>query len=265
MMSHVSPLPMQHESAAYCTRRFSERVDDLDIDFTASRPELITRLLNQCLSKRDGDTFESQFFWDMSVAERLQALISITRHSIGGATTAIADCCNEVCKEKIELELELSSFVRETPRKIEWLSPEQKTFVCRLPTGTDQQAWYQYAKTTGAADEAWFAHRLLEENEQSIPSSIPDIWLQPLAAALEAADPLTVLAIDVRCPFCDTPVCVEVDLEFLLLEDLRTKQRRMIEQIHRLARHYHWNEANIVAIPQWRRDRYLSRIAAEYE
>jgi hypothetical protein len=89
--------------------------------------------------------------------------------------------------------------------------------------------------------------------------------MPPLAAALEAADPLTVLAIDVHCPFCNEPMCVEVDLEFLLLEGLRFKQRRMIEQIHRIARHYHWNEADIIAIPQWRRERYLSRIAAEYE
>jgi hypothetical protein len=265
MMSHVSSLPTQNESATYCTRRFTEHVDDLNIDFTASRPELITRLLNQCLSKQDGNTFESQFFWGMTVAERLQALISIACNSIGNTTTAVADCCNEVCKEKIELELELSSFVRETPRKIDWLSPDQQTFVCRLPTGMDQQAWYEHAKTLGAIDESWLANRLLEENEHAVPSSLPDVWLQPLATALEAADPLTVLAIDVQCPFCDKPVCVEVDLEFLLLEGLRTKQRRMIEQIHRIARHYHWNETDIIAIPQWRRDRYLSRIAAEYE
>lgn len=265
MSANAYPWPLNVESPRYLSRRFTEQHIDLDINFDMPRVDLVTTILANCLLQVDGNMVDAELVWDLSVAERLQGLLAIAHASVGASTTAVAICNNEECRGDIELELGLSSFATERPAKINWLSPDNKSVYCRLPTGNDQRAWQKHQLAQGHADEAWLANQLVERIDDSPPSVLPETWLEPLGAALEAADPLTALSIDTTCPFCGKLLCVEVDLELLLIEGLRSKQRNLLEQIHRLASRYHWSEADIIAIPYWRRQRYLSRLAAEVE
>jgi hypothetical protein len=265
MSTHAYPWPLNGDSPRYLSRRFTEQHVDLDINFDMPRVDLVTSLLANCLLQMDGNAVDTELAWDLSVAERLQGLLAIAYAAVGSSTTAVANCNNEECHGDVELELGLSSFAVETPSKIDWLSPDKKNVSCRLPTGNDQRAWQKHRRTQGMTDVAWFANRLVEQIDDSTPSPLPETWLDPIAAALEAADPLTALNIDTMCPFCGKSLCVEVDLELLLIEGLRSQQRHLLEQIHRLAGRYHWSEADIMAMPLWRRQRYLSRLAAEVE
>jgi hypothetical protein len=263
MSSNVYPWPLNAESPRYLSRRFTEQHADLDINFDMPRIDLVTALLANCLLQVDGDAVDTELAWDLSVAKRLQGLLAIAHCSVGASTTAVAICNNEECHGNVELELGLSSFAIETPTKIDWLSPYNKNVSCRLPTGNDQRAWQQHRLHQDCTDEAWLANRLIEQIDDCPPLS--EAWLEPLGIALEAADPLTALSIDTLCPFCGKSLCVELDLELLLIEGLRSQQRHLLEQIHRLASRYHWSEADIIAMPHWRRQRYLSRLAAEVE
>ena len=85
----------------------------------------------------------------------------------------------------------------------------------------------------------------------------------PAAAALQDADTLTALTIDVHCPGCERMLPVQIDLEPLLIDGLRARQTELGNDIHQLAMHYHWSEAEIVALPEWRRRRYVARLQAE--
>jgi hypothetical protein len=110
------------------------------------------------------------------------------------------------------------------------------------------------------------AESLIEKPARELlPSLLPKDWIDSLGSALNIADPLTALNLDVSCPFCNQALRVDVDLEQILLEGLRLQQRRLIEQVHRLAFSYHWSEIDIAALPAWRRERYLSRLAVEFE
>jgi len=51
-------------------------------------------------------------------------------------------------------------------------------------------------------------------------------------------------------------------IPYLLLEDLRRQQSALLDEIQQIADRYHWSEAEIVALPAWRRARYLSGIHA---
>jgi hypothetical protein len=44
---------------------------------------------------------------------------------------------------------------------------------------------------------------------------------------------------------------------------LRRAQHGLIEDVHRLARTYHWTEDRVAALPPWRRARYLALIERE--
>ena len=251
----------------FLSRAFASRHADLDIDFDLPRPALVTQLLSSCLSDIDGVAIDAESLWLWTVSERLQGLLAIANASTGAATAAVAICSNADCREQIELELGLSGFADEEPaNNLDWLSPEGEKIACRLPTGDDQRAWHFHAQLESGADESWLVKRLIAETANEFNSELMnDAWIDSLGNALSVADPLTALNIDIVCPFCNQALRVDVDLEQLLIEGLRLQQRRLIEQIHRLANNYHWSENDIASLPSWRRERYLSRIAAELE
>jgi hypothetical protein len=254
----------------FLSRAFASRHADLDIHFDLPRPALVTELLSSCLCGIDGAAINAQSLWQWTVSERLQGLLAIANASTGASTAAVAVCSNADCREQVELQLELSSFADEEPtNKFDWLSPEGEKISCRLPTGQDQLAWQNHAQAEPDAqdnDESWLAKRLIEHTaKQPTPVQLPDTWIDSLGIALNTADPLTALDIDVSCPFCHQSLRVDVDLEQLLIEGLRLQQRRLIEQIHRLASSYHWSETDIASLPGWRRERYLARVTTEFE
>ncbi len=252
--------PPAPEKERYLARSFTSDIADLDINFALPRPELVTALLSSCLHYVDGGIVKTESAWDWTVSERLQGLLAIASASIGDSSTAIATCSNEVCCGKVELELGLASFATTSAsEKIEWFSPAGEKFSCRLPTGQDQRDWYEQVRHT--RDESWFIARLLEvTTDAPLPNELPHEWIDSIGDSLAEADPLTALTLAVDCPFCAQALDVEVDLEWLLIDGLRLLQRRLIDQVHCLASHYHWNERDIVALPQWRREKYLSRL-----
>lgn len=254
----------------FLSRRFANQHADLDIDFDLPRPALVTELLSSCLYRIDGKTIEKESLWLWTVSERLQGLLAIANASTGTNTSAVAICSNTDCREQIELQLGLSSFADEEPaNKFDWLSPEGEKISCRLPTGQDQLAWQNHTQARHDAhdnDESWLAKLLIENTaKQSTPEHLPETWIASLGIALKMADPLTALDIDISCPFCNQALRVDVDLEQLVIEGLRLQQRRLIEQIHRLAYSYHWSETDIASLPSWRRERYLARVITELE
>ncbi len=250
----------------FLSRKFSDRHTDLDLDFDMPRPALMTALLASCLYGVDGKPIDAESLWEWTVSERLQGLLAIANTSTGKTTAAVAICSNAVCREKIELELGLSGFADEEPvHKIDWLTPVGTEILCRLPTGKDQLAWHTHAQSGHTVDAVWLAECLIENTARELISApLSDSWIDSLGTALHRADPLTALNLDVACPFCGQELRVDIDLEQLLLEGLRQQQRVLIEQVHRLASSYHWSETDIVSLPNWRRERYLSRIAVEF-
>lgn len=268
MRPALTPWPphVQDSAARFLARRFTDVRADLDVEFDgAPRAALVTTLLGLCLHAQDGEPFDRGALWQWSVGERLQGLLAIALATSGGIMTAVAACGHQHCAEQVELELELEGFSIESPMAATWSSPDGERVQCRLPTGLDQQAWRAHAQLEGVIDEPWLAHRLVDSIDGSPPDgdwTIPAAWLEPIAASLDACDPLTALTIVMTCPVCERPTDVDVDLEHLLIERLRQSQRALLEDVHRLAAVYHWSEAEIVALPAWRRTRYLARIDA---
>jgi hypothetical protein len=272
MTTHtLNAWPPKADSARFFTRQFADDPADLNIDFDAPRTNLVSHLLANCLYHADGLVLDADTPWDWTVSERLQGLLAIANTALGESTAAIATCSNTACAGQVEIELGLPGFAVNNPNNIEWVSPNGKSFSCRVPTGSDQRAWLAHTNAHGDIDSTWLANRLLTAINNTndagdlIESMKSTDFIGSLGTALAAADPLTALTLDVSCPFCEQSLCVDIDLEHLLLEGLRLKQRRLMNQVHRLASHYHWTETDIAALPAWRRERYLANITAEFE
>lgn len=259
--------PGEPGDARMQVRAFTECVDDLDVDFSmAPRHALVSELLALCVEPPTETAHDGDFVWRWTTAERLQALLAIARASQGPMTQAVAHCGHADCGGQVEMELGLEGFALHTADAVDWTAPDGQSLRLRLPRGGDLVEWSRQLDQDPKQAEHWLARRLIERADGTpMPSGwvLPPTWLAPIALALNEADPLTALSLTVVCPFCGREVAVDVDLEMLLVESLRSRQRRLTDEIHQLAVHYHWSEAQIVALPPWRRRRYLSRLQAD--
>src|SRR5207302_1639138 len=95
------------------------------------------------------------------------------------------------------------------------------------------------------------------------PPELTAAELARVEATLDRADPLVRGALLAACPDCGQFAEHEVDLAGLALARLRQRQLALVETVHRLASRYHWTEADILSIPEWRRGRYLALLERE--
>lgn len=84
-----------------------------------------------------------------------------------------------------------------------------------------------------------------------------------IEAALEAIAPSLCGELDGVCPECGATVEVEFDPLQYTLRELRDRGRWLYEDVAWIAHHYHWSEAEILALPAARRARY-AELAADH-
>ena len=87
--------------------------------------------------------------------------------------------------------------------------------------------------------------------------------LHRMEGALDAADPLVRAAVEAACPDCGRTSEHEMDLAGFVLARLARAQDALLETVHLLASRYHWSEAEILALPAWRRARYVALLERE--
>jgi hypothetical protein len=276
--SHLAPFPRLPEGAQTALARTVPAVDglllrpfglfreDLEIDFGQhSRPRLVTQILRCCTTGGDGELPGEDFFWDLSSGKRIECLVAIA--ALGGPSglTVRLRCPDEACRQEMEVEVstrELADLQRrcETDRVLIRIGDEE--VAVRLPTGRDQQGWFE----TSFDDEGLDLKAIVETLLLGPPreeGSVPEEWVRTIDAALEEIDPLVNFALLVGCPDCGRESGYEVDLQDVSLGMLHRAQLRLLRSVHRLALRYHWSEEQILGLPPWRYSHYLALIEGE--
>jgi hypothetical protein len=76
-------------------------------------------------------------------------------------------------------------------------------------------------------------------------------------AEIERLCELSSVELSMACPECSQHLVVPVDIGGFFWEELRAHALRLIEEVDALALRYGWSEADILALPESRRRRYL--------
>jgi hypothetical protein len=236
-------------------RAFGENPEDLDLDFALPRPELVTRLLAQCVRPQSGAWPEDEL-WSWTLAQRLQGLLAIALASGVARLSVVEPCAN--CAEGLEIEVEPTVFEREERlTAFDWSPVPEQVLSVSLPTGREQQAWWQAGDVSVEA----MARRLVfGRDDGADDDALSSDWIEALGAQLAQHDPLTALELQAACPACGAETRIPLDLEVELLKLLQARQRHSLLQIHLLANAYHWSEAAIMRLPAWRRRFYLMQV-----
>ena len=190
----------------------------------------------------------------LTIGDRERLLFALHAANYEPAPELIVACSNPDCRERFEIAVPLADLIRPTGRDA---APDhvaelgQGAVRFRLPTGADQEQAALFARTDPErAGDLLFERCILAL--EGAGASDRTALRAALAQRLSALDPQAETILDVACPSCGAATSVSVDAATLLFGRLAGR-RRLLSEIDRIARAYHWSEAEILALPVARR------------
>ncbi|MEM9293203.1 MAG: phage baseplate protein [Acidobacteriota bacterium] len=204
----------------------------------------------------------------LTVGQRDERLMRLRELTFGSLLRLQTPCPQ--CSEALELELEsprlrVGSASSAGPHESQW---EGWRLQWRLPDSEDLAA---LARLGGQAigdgegvssGEGLLLQRCLlalwdEEGRQRVAGELPAAGRAALGEAMSAADPQAEVIFDLRCPRCEHRWQSLLDIVEIFTQELATQSRRLLAEVHFLARYYGWREADILALSGRRRQAYL--------
>ena len=225
-------------------------------------PGAVTAVLSQALARLAGDSPATQRVDALCLADRQFLMRQLARHldeDPGAPTPQWLSSRCPACGTHFDFALDLAALpVTEAGPGYPWAELSGEDGVARrfrLPVGADLS---ELAAQPDDTVDAWLLQRLAESPD-TLPLGEPaqiGAWAARVEAALDAIAPALVLQVQAACPECGTAQTVDLDP----YGALRHAPDTLLQDVHRLAWHYHWSEAEILALPRPRRQRYLQLI-----
>ena len=238
---------------------------------------------------------------ELAVGDRERLLLALYRASFGGRIEAVAGCSDPGCGARMELELEVEELLGpvevERPEGVSGpfepgakaepggeeagdepgrlargseyelvLADDGQRIRFRLPSGADQEHAARIAASDSVAAAEAILHRCLVAvidgaGQPGDAEALPAGWRERLAEACAGLDPQATTEMELACPECGAVSAAQLDAATFLMAELG-RSDGVFAEVDRLARTYHWSEAEILALPVGRRRRYLT-LAAE--
>jgi hypothetical protein len=253
-----------------------------------SRPtaELVTSVLASCV-RRIGSLapVSERVARGLTVGDRQFLLLKLREATFGPEVAAVATCPWPACGKKMDVgfripdvpirpgrgdgpvyDCELS---REAAVAVGDEVHRQVRF--RLPTGGDQEAVAPLLDSNPARALG----RLLERCVVAIgPAEPPPAdWLDVLSPraraeieqAMAAAAHGPELTMEARCPECAHTFTLPFEAADFFFGEVRASTELLYREVHYLAYHYHWSEAEILELPWDKRRHYIELLAEEIE
>jgi hypothetical protein len=89
---------------------------------------------------------------------------------------------------------------------------------------------------------------------------LPEGVIEPLTAEMLDLDPLAELQLDLSCPSCDEGWQMILDVVCFLWERIEAEAKRLLREVHVLARAYAWSESDILQMSARRRRLYSEMV-----
>ncbi|MFN4090033.1 MAG: hypothetical protein ACK4QW_13475 [Alphaproteobacteria bacterium] len=243
-----------------------------------SKAARVTGLLARCIG-RIGDIADPSpaDVRALSVGDREALLLHLRRISFGSRIDCVANCPADGCGEPMDLSFEVADLLV-PPMRGEGDGLGEETALAdvehagagwrvayRAPAGADQETVASLARTDAAAAARTLLDRCVASITDADGSPVPRDAALPalerlLPELMSRRDPQAEIRLSLDCPACGHAFEILFDTADFLVAELAARGRSIFDEVHLIARHYHWAEAEILSLSAGRRRRYLSLI-----
>ena len=197
----------------------------------------------------------------MSIGRRNGYLMQVREASFGARVSGVAECpgCGGLLEWGLDLDDVRSVGGGTGEGEPHRLSLEEYELLYRLPDSTDL-ATVILDGDVGGGRSALLQRCVLEAQRDGAwiePASLPEAVVLKLAAEMEARDPQAETLLDFECPACGLRWQDLFDVLEFLWAEIHVRARRLLNEVHDLARAYGWSEADILEMSPVRRRFYL--------
>lgn len=205
----------------------------------------------------------------LSIGTRDALLISVYERSYGRKLSGSTDCPS--CREAIEFSLDTSAVrvpggAMDRASAFGEVSCGGVVLRFRAPTSADLAAVAGCRDLVAArrqlAGRCVLASSSGGQAHPLSPNELSEEQLAAVAAKLADLDPQAEILIGLACPSCKNTFELLFDIAAFLWERIVASSRRLLTEIHTLARAYGWREADILLLSAERRQSYLGMVGA---
>ena len=211
---------------------------------------------------------------DLCLGERDARLLALHESMFGAELLGCTECA--ACGERLELRVPVADLRRTMSRRTSTTkASEDGRLVCdgielrlRPVTSRDLAA-------AASAVDAQSGRRLLAErcaldtlhqdartDFAAFPEATADRLTDAVSKRLPRLDPGAEILLDAECPACGQRARTLLDAGVFVWNEVLALARRLLREIHVLARAYHWSESEILSITEFRRRTYLDMVCA---
>ena len=199
----------------------------------------------------------------LPVGQRDDQLLSLRELTFGSWLACYAECPQ--CGERLEFGVEAGRMHLPSPEKPAVtsqlsLQSEGYTVRFRLPDSIDL-AVAANSPDLAAARQALFDRCVIAVEREGQPvERLPADLEDPLMEHIARADPQADVRLDLSCPACSHAWALTFDIESFLWAELKSQAKRLLREVHILARAYGWRETEILSMSAKRRQAYLEMV-----
>lgn len=200
----------------------------------------------------------------LSVGQRDACLFAVRQRTFGPHLNSLVTC--PACPEQIEFTLD----TRQLPITVDTqpnsrmyaLSFDTHTIHFRLPDSRDLAALVG-SRNSNAARMLLLRRCVLTIEQDGKVLAVEELseeHIVQLGAQMKEYDPLAEISIALTCPACGASWQTLFAIESFLWTEIATQARRLLRDVHLLARAYGWHETDILAMSTARRQFYLEMV-----
>jgi hypothetical protein len=198
-----------------------------------------------------------------SIGHRDNVLIRLRETIFGPKLTGVAIC--PACKERLELEFSTKDIQPEGEirEEINDFSFNGYEVQFRLPNSLDLLSLSETSDLTKARYSLLgrcIIYAKTQGDEISI-DKLPAKVLDAIVLRMNEIDPNADIQMDLSCPCCPHRWQISFDIASFLWKEIDHWARRLLSDVHLLAKGYGWSESEILEMSPWRRQFYLEAMS----
>lgn len=197
----------------------------------------------------------------LSIGQRDASLLTLREITLGSKMASYAECPQ--CAERLEFTINVAD-IRVTPpipaiNQEYLLTSGNLQLRFRLPNSKDLAAVVGYEDVNQARHVIGQRCVLAVHHDGVVISNkelTPDL-MTVLAQQMAECDPQAEILLNLTCPACNHHWQILFDIVAFFWSEISVQAKRLLREVHTLARFYGWREADILAMSAIRRQFYL--------